>query len=546
MMIPPCGPPLASPVKLVTAKTAQALDTEASSSWGLNPFALVEAAGRGCATALLQSSPAFFQGSSPRILVLAGSGNNGADAMVMLRTLLMNGLEGASFQTVVLNRLPDEEDRSPHADALRSLSKLGVSILTWKHLKDPQKFFGQMDIIIDGITGTGLTGPLRGTAAAMVQTVNTLTNTDYTNDSLRSPKRPWVVSIDLPSGNFDFWEQPMLILKADISLAIEPVKAALYNPPARPYGGTILPVRGIFPQALINAFEGDELLSWDQVQYRIPPIKSDAYKHQRGVVEIHAGSPGSTGAARIAAAGAQAAGAGLVRLIADTSIYPILAASAGGVMVVPAGTEDSVVYTPGKETRFYPDALLLGPGWGKTPDRTMLFHRALVREWEGIPLILDAEAISLAKDGVFHGNAILTPHPGECAALAGVSIETVLANPGPLLRKLAQEKQAVILFKGHVLFIACQDGRLGVVDGMVPVLAAGGTGDLLAGFCAAIAARMKRSSCFDGYTCALAAAALLIETGRSIGNRFIDPLGLAEKAAAIAGAAWLSSLCDSV
>jgi NAD(P)H-hydrate epimerase len=476
------------------------------------------------------------------MLVLAGSGNNGADAMVMLRTLLMSGLEGPSFQTVVLNRLPQEEERSPHAEALRSLRKLGVSIVTWKQLKDPQQFLGERDIIIDGIAGTGLNGPLRGTAAAMVQAVNALTPVDYT---ARSPRRPWVVSIDLPSGNFDFWEQPMLILKADSSLAIEPVKAALYNPPARSYGGTIVHVGGIFPPALINAFEGEELLSWDQAQYRIPPIKPDAYKHQRGVVEIHAGSPGSTGAARIAAVGAQAAGAGLVRLIADTAIYPILAASAGGVMVVPAGGEDSVVYTHGQETRFYPDALLLGPGWGKAPDRAVLFHRALVREWEGIPLILDAEAISLVKDGVFHGNAILTPHPGECAALAGVSIETVLARPGPLLRKLAQEKQAVILFKGHVLFIACPDGRFGVVDGMVPVLASGGTGDLLAGFCAAIAARMKRSSCFDGYTCALAAATLLIETGRSIGNRFIDPLGLAEKAAAFAGAAWLSSWCGS-
>ncbi|MDR0721352.1 MAG: bifunctional ADP-dependent NAD(P)H-hydrate dehydratase/NAD(P)H-hydrate epimerase [Treponema sp.] len=541
MMIPPRRPPLARPVKLVTAKTAQALDAEASSSWGLNPFALVEAAGRGCAAALFQSYPAFFQGPSPRMLVLAGSGNNAADAMVMLRTLLMNGLEGASLQTVVLNRLPGEEERSPHAEALRSLSKLGVSILTWKQLQDPQQFLGQRDIIIDGIAGTGLTGPLRGTAAVMVQTVNALTHADY--DSSRPPQRPWVVSIDLPSGNFDLWEQPMLILKADLTLAIEPVKAVLYNPPARPYGGTLLPVGGIFPPALINTLEGEELFSWDQAQHRIPPIKPDAYKHQRGVVEIHAGSPGSTGAARIAAVGAQAAGAGLVRLIVDTSIYPILAASAGGVMVVPAGAEDSVVYTPGKETRFYPDALLLGPGWGKTPDRAMLFHRALVREWEGIPLILDAEAISLAKDGVFHGNAILTPHPGECAALAGVSTETVLAHPAPLLRKLAQEKQAVILFKGHVLFVACQDGRLGVVDGMVPVLATGGAGDLLAGFCAAIAARMKRNSCFDGYTCALAAATLLIETGRSLGNRFMDPLGLAEKAAAIAGAAWLSSLC---
>jgi NAD(P)H-hydrate epimerase len=473
------------------------------------------------------------------MLVLAGSGNNGADAMVMLRTLLIQGVAEAALQTVVLDRLPQAEERSPHSEALRSLNKLGVSLLTWKQLKDPLAFLSQGTIIIDGIAGTGLTGPLRGTPAAMVQAVNALTANPY---SPATPRRPWVVAIDLPSGNFDFWETSMLILKADLSLAIEPRKVALYNPAARPYGGTIVPVGGIFPPALVDAFEGAELVAWEEVRSRIPPVKPEAYKHQRGVVEIHAGSPGSTGAARIAAAGAQAAGAGLVRLIADTSIYPILAATAGGVMVVPAGTEDSVVYTPGQETRFYPDALLLGPGWGKAPDRAMLFHRALVREWEGIPLILDAEAIALAKDGVFHGNAILTPHPGECAALAGVSVETVLAHPLPVLKKLAQEKQAVLLFKGHVLFIASPDGRVAVVDGMVPALASGGAGDLLAGLCAAIAARMKRNACFDGYPCAVAAATLLMETGRVSGNRFRDPLDWAEEAAALAGAAWLSPL----
>ncbi|MDR1301351.1 MAG: bifunctional ADP-dependent NAD(P)H-hydrate dehydratase/NAD(P)H-hydrate epimerase [Treponema sp.] len=545
MMIPLGGTHPPGLVKLVTAETARALDEAASSSWGLNPFALVEAAGRSCAAAFIQSYPAFLQGPSPRILVLAGTGNNAADAMVMLRALLMHGFGEASSHAVVLHCLPNDEECSPRAEALKALNKLGVSVFTWKDIQDPQEFLRQKDIIIDGIAGTGLTGPLRGTAAAMVQSVNALTSVDYTDYTKGHSTRPLVVSIDLPSGNFDSWEQPMLILKADISLALEPVKAALYNPPARPYGGTIVQISGIFPQALIKTFEGGELLSWEQVRYRIPSIKPDAYKHQRGLVEIHAGSPGSTGAARIAAAGAQAAGAGLVRLIVDTAIYPVLAASAGGVMVVPAGIEDSVVYTPGQETRFYPDALLLGPGWGKTADRTVLLHRALVREWEGIPLILDADAISLAKDGVFHGNAILTPHPGECAALAGVSIEAVLAHPGPLLKKLAQEKQAVILFKGHVLFIACPDGRLGVVDGMIPALATGGAGDLLAGFCAAIAARMKRNASFDGYTCALAAATLLMETGRSTGKRFIDPLGLAEQAAVLAGTAWLTSLCGS-
>jgi NAD(P)H-hydrate epimerase len=118
----------------------------------------------------------------------------------------------------------------------------------------------------------------------------------------------------------------------------------------------------------------------------------------------------------------------------------------------------------------------------------------------------------------------------------------VLNNPFPILTKFARERGATILLKGHVLYIAAPDGRLGVLDGMAPVLSAGGTGDLLAGFCVALAARMAKSpQGFDAYTCACAAAALLLETGTSpeFTRRFIDPLELADRAAALAGAAWL-------
>jgi NAD(P)H-hydrate repair Nnr-like enzyme with NAD(P)H-hydrate dehydratase domain len=105
------------------------------------------------------------------------------------------------------------------------------------------------------------------------------------------------------------------------------------------------------------------------------------------------------------------------------------------------------------------------------------------------------------------------------------------------------------LFKSHVLYIVSADGRLALVDGMCPALAAGGTGDLLAGFCAALAARWRAAAvrgeapAFDGYACASAAAALLIRAARSKGvsGRFIDPDELADAAARIAGKAWLGS-----
>jgi NAD(P)H-hydrate epimerase len=303
-------------------------------------------------------------------------------------------------------------------------------------------------------------------------------------------------------------------------------------------------VGGIFPPPLIDECDGPRLISWETGASFTGGVKPDAYKYERGLVEIRAGSPGASGAAKLAARGAQAAGAGLVRLIADPSIYPILAAGTWGVMVVPGDEVKAAGPVPEAPAagRFSPGAALLGPGWGTGPDRARILSNYLVREEQGLPLVLDADAINLARDAVFHGNTILTPHPGELAAYTGISREEILSDPGPLLLSWAQEKKAVFLFKSHVLYIASFDGRLGIVDGMAPCLAAGGTGDVLAGFCAALAARTRTpGEPFDGYACACAAASLLIRAGRSVelAGRFVDPNDIADTAASLAGSVWL-------
>jgi NAD(P)H-hydrate epimerase len=177
-------------------------------------------------------------------------------------------------------------------------------------------------------------------------------------------------------------------------------------------------------------------------------------------------------------------------------------------------------------------------------DRLAVLEKALNREEQGIPLILDADALALAKDRCFHGNVILTPHVQEFASFSGIAREKLLADPFSALLQTARERKCVILFKSHVLIIAAGDGRLGIVDGMAPALAAGGSGDLLAGFCSAIAARQAGAGGhFDGFLCAAAAAALLMKTasGERFASRFSDPLELADKAADIAGKAWLPS-----
>ena len=549
---------------LVSAEASRALDREAQTEWGFNVFSLIESAGRLCAQSLeetLEVLPDLFskshQAGNLRISVAIGTGNNGADAMVMLRYWILSGFTDAAHSALILSRPPKEDETGPWVELLKSLEKMKVSLLVWDSAKGEgslgtvHETLAQSDIILDGITGTGLSGPLRGTALEMVEAINALVPNPQRPFDLNSPLpasysllstpySPLVVSVDLPSGNFDGWKSGLPIVKADLTLAIEPLKYNLYTPAARPYAGTIVPVNGVFPGEMIASCKGAELLNWESAGKRVRRVRPDAYKNERGTVEIRAGSAGASGAALIAARGAQAGGAGLVRLVVDDDIYPILAAGAGGIMVSPASA-DAASSEAAFEGRFKPDAILLGPGWGSGKDRQEILKKALVNEEAGTALILDADAIEPARSVTFCGNAILTPHPGELSKFTGIEKEELLSNTTSILLKCSQDCNGTILFKSHVITIASPDGRLGVVDGMRPGLAAGGSGDLLAGLCAAIAARMKREGCFDAYTCAAAAASLLVASAASdeLKARFADPLDFADRAADLAGKAWL-------
>jgi len=534
---------------LVSAAAAAALDAEVHAEWGFNPYALIEAAGRRCAQVFQDAFPAFFDGSGgtckPGIAVVAGKGNNGADAMVMLRYWLLMEQADPENSILVLGSQSEKDDSSPRAELIKSLRKMKVPILVWDDEMNnaarsgSNGIFARSDIIVDGVAGTGLKGPLHGTPLEMVNSINAISAFRIPHSAFTN--RPFVVSVDIPSGNFDQWEPGMPIVEANCTLAIEPQKYCLYTPVGRPHAGIILPVEKIFPRAVIAAREGPELLDWESAAKRIPPIRPDAHKNSRGTVEIRAGSPGASGAALIAARGAQAGGAGLIRLVADDEIYPVLASQAAGIMVSPGGAESSE-NADSFEGRFRPDAILLGPGWGTVTNRAPIVKKALMMEQKGAALVLDADALLFARELCFSGRTILTPHPGEFEKFTGIERNALLSHPAPILLRYAKERNAVIIFKAHVLTIAAPDGRLGVVDGMAPGLAAGGSGDLLAGFCAAIAARMIRDDRnFDAYTCAVAAATLLIASGKNetLARRFTDPLEVAHIAANLAGEAWL-------
>ena len=515
---------------LVFADQARALDAEAQAQWGLNPFALVEAAGRACAEVFSR----WHGKKCLSVAVLTGKGNNAADSLVMLKALILNGFAVASDCSVFAAY--SSNDNTPLSSIMLAVRKLGVQVLEWDR-ETAAAVFAKAGVVIDGIAGTGVSCPLRGAALEMAETVNAAS---------RGKNSPLVVSIDVPSGNFNGWKPGMPIVQAHATLSIEPHKISLYAPAARPYSGTILPVGGIFPSALIEQYREAELIEWGISSARVLPVSKTAYKYERGVVEIRAGSSGAAGAAMLAARGAQSAGAGMVRLVVDNELYPVIASNCLGIMVAPdkLGMRNEELAACNHRS-ITPHSVLLGPGWGRGEDRMRILESYLPLEENGTPLILDADAIALAKGLVFHGNTIITPHPGEFAAYTGIPKDEILADPIPALRRFSVEKNIHILFKSHVLYIASPDCRLGVIDGMNPVLGAGGSGDVLAGFCASIAARWRSSAVcneqpsFDGYACACAAASLLVRSAQGFSGAFVDPGEFAKAAAAVAGNAWL-------
>ena len=544
---------------LVSMQTSGTIDLKAQEEWGFNTHALIEAAAQSCSKAFLKAIPDFFEHKSnkaPKILVLAGHGNNAADALSLLRHWLLQGLAQPEYSSVIISRLPDIEskDNNPPAPIYclyKSLKKMQVPFFEWNQaaqkplISDCDTVY---DLIIDGIAGTGVRTALTGNLLEMTKKLNDVSNTSFS-------KKPLIVSIDIPSGLCDSWVFGDPIVHADLTLAIEPLKHCLYKPKSRSSSGNILFVKNLFPQDLVDSLTEDSkktmLISWDNAQKEIPGFMPDIHKYNRGTVEIHAGCKGSAGAAIIAARASQAAGAGLVRLIVDNEIYSIaasgLASIAAGIMVSTNNTEDNITENNDDKKRFSPDSLVLGPGWGRLPSRTAILQKALGLEKDGIPLLLDADGIYLAKDIVFSGNTLLTPHIGEFACFTGLSQKQIENDPVPIMLEFSAKKNAFILLKSHVMYISSPDGKWSIIDGMVPVLASGGSGDLLAGFCASFMARMALNNRVpDIFTCAAAAAALLIQAGKDLESkgRITDPLDIADQAANLAGLVLLQNqLC---
>ncbi|MFC2044990.1 NAD(P)H-hydrate dehydratase, partial [Chloroflexota bacterium] len=230
----------------------------------------------------------------------------------------------------------------------------------------------------------------------------------------------------------------------------------------------------------------------------LPKRPLGANKGTFGRVMVIAGSINYIGSAYLACSGAIRVGVGLTTLAIAASLQPSLASRLIEVTYLPLPESSPGIISPRASRRIIREAsnynvLLLGCGLGQSEPVTRFIRTTIYRS-KSASLVLDADALNtLAKtpdwwhEGT--GDAILTPHPGEMARLAGISIDEVQSDRVGVAKKAAREWHKTVVLKGAYTVIAAPDGQVMTNPVANPGLASAGTGDVLTGVIAGLVAQ---------------------------------------------------------
>lgn len=460
---------------LVRCHESLTLDVEVQKLYALSVDVLMEAAALGMVNAL-RASPDLAS-RLDRVVALCGRGNNGGDALAVLRHLVFAGYDPpvavvlAGPGLVTARRL-DEARRA------------GVRVVAADDAAEVATAVSGASLMLDGLAGAGYSGPRRPELTALCELV-------------AGADCP-VVAIDVPSGTGPSHPGAESVppLRATHTLCVTPLKAELYYPGNRPSAGVIIPVEDVFPVRPprgSTSSPSTDLLCAEDLGSLLPDSDPDCHKGGRGAVSVFAGNRGTAGAAVLACRSAAAAGAGSVTLLVREELLPVLGAQLVETMVRP-------VTDPG--TRRF-DACLAGPGWG-ADERNAATLATLYDA--AIPLVLDADALHLLAAGTYGTRCsplVLTPHPGEALSLLVIATGGTVDDPEALdlaRRRLELDTAsaaldiavrwgAVVVLKGAVTWIVTPDGTSRVWDGRNAMLATAGSGDVLAGTIGALLAR---------------------------------------------------------
>jgi NAD(P)H-hydrate epimerase len=408
-----------------------------------------------------------------RVTVLCGKGNNAGDGFVAATYLARRG---AACSAVMF-----ADPSGLRGDAKNAFDRMsGVRVLPYEAGRLNSQL-NRSDLVIDALLGTGFKGRLQGPMAQAVAAVN-------------SSGVP-VLAVDIPSGvNGETGEVDGEAVRALRTVTLAALKTGLLLQPGAQYAGDVV-VAGIgIPDEMMEA--DLHLAGAGDLAPVMPPRAATVHKRSVGKVLLVAGSISMSGAVVLAATGALRAGAGLVRMavprcIGDLVGPQVIEALTARMPDTARGAFSFDALGPVAELAAQMQVMALGPGIGKDAE-TMNFVTELLAVVDR-PVVLDADGIAAFQghpEGLKErrGPTVLTPHSGELGRLLGRPAAAIDADRIGAAREAARRSGAVVLLKGFHTVVADPGGRTVMVDAGGPVLATAGSGDVLTGIVAALAA----------------------------------------------------------
>lgn len=451
---------------LVSASEMKAADCCVIEQYGVPSLVLMERAALRCVELLYEK-----QFDLTRVLVVAGSGNNGGDGLVMARLLHLKGV------AVDIWTVGNPEHRTEESALQEKICKnYGINFV--RNLDD-----GEYTTIVDAIFGSGLSREISGSYREIIEKINI------------HPAK--VFSVDIPSGvRSDDGSIAGIAVRADVTgaLAFRKIGHLLY--PGAEYAGEVVRLEigiteeGFFKPGAETVKErglrsGIGILPSVRVAERadlslLPRRMAGANKGTYGKACLIAGSKNMAGAAYLSGKAAYLTGTGLVRLVSEECNRTILQSLLPEAVLSTGEGFDRAVLV---QALSWASAACVGPGLstGEVPEHIL----EAVLDFSEVPLVLDADALNiLAKHPDWlkkgKGERILTPHMGEMARLTGLSIGKLSENRLSIAKSFAREYGVILVLK---------DARTLITDGDIVFLnetgndgmATGGSGDVLSG-----------------------------------------------------------------
>jgi ADP-dependent NAD(P)H-hydrate dehydratase / NAD(P)H-hydrate epimerase len=456
-------------MKVAYVSEMRKMDETAVKKYGIDELLLMENAGNAVFFAIEKETNI----RNNKFLVLAGSGNNGGDGMVVARKLRSNGAEVNFCLLSEEKRLKGITKKN-----FQILKKIGIPIKIKPTYKEIDNRLKDSDIVIDAMLGTGLSGEVRGVYKKAIEFVN------------KSGKK--IISVDIPSGiNGNTGKVMGIAVKSDITVTFGLPKIGNLNHPGYGHTKKLIVSHISFPPELYN---NKSIKTSINYPLALKDRDEDTHKGSFGKCLFISGAKKYLGAPYFSAMSFLKSGGGLSYLATPRSISTSIGKKGKELVLLPqketktgsiskANLKELIEFSKGV------DFVVIGPGLSLDKETQELVQNLITKIKK--PLLLDGDGLTSLKGNIDiikkrKNLTVLTPHPGEFIRLFGGKMEDTKTNRVKITREKASRYGCFVVFKGANSLIGCPNGEVFINLTGNSGMATAGSGDVLTGIICAM------------------------------------------------------------